>query len=107
MLQLSSYAATLVNLWPLETVAWANALIANFASYPNLIYWGELEAIVERIILDKSASSASDGENSTTNNNSTDGGNSTTHENDTMQIKKAHGPPLSLFASLFPEPQVD
>ncbi|KAI3652972.1 hypothetical protein MP228_002397 [Amoeboaphelidium protococcarum] len=53
LLQSSSYFGTLINLWPVQTVSYTVALISNFASYPNLIYWGEMEKIVTRVVDDK------------------------------------------------------
>lgn len=39
-LQMSSAFGTMVGSWPTSTVAYVNYLITNYASYPNLLYYG-------------------------------------------------------------------
>ena len=52
-LQGSSYFGTLVNAWPTQTVAYINYLITTYLSYPSLLYWAEMQEIIERIIHEK------------------------------------------------------
>lgn len=68
LLQVSTYFGTLVSLWPSNTVA--NVVyIINKLGYPNLVYWGEMESIIEKIRDSKSGKSA-DTENTNSENSS-------------------------------------
>lgn len=58
-LQMSSYFGTFVNAWPVDIVARTVYFITTYASYPNLIYWAEMENIVKGIVAKKPPGSAS------------------------------------------------
>lgn len=49
LLQTSSYFGTLINLWPMDTVSYVVYWISVYASFPNLIYYSEMEKIVADI----------------------------------------------------------
>jgi hypothetical protein len=53
LLQISSYFGTLINIWPIQTVAKVVYLISKYVSYPKLLYYEELEKIVAKMVDDK------------------------------------------------------